>query len=356
MPYPDEVPSSPMYVPSELGTDHGEGEDSDYSPSESGDSDDSDTESESTGPFLPLDHTTTVQYDEIPPPAPWQQPVTEMPSSPSTTTSTNTTVQTSTTIMRSTSVFSEWGAPANLRNPPLLSYAQVMSCEREELWAHIQQLYSQNKALVGILQISRNKSAESRKKIQARFVTLPELRAAFEAEEVELLEKEKVEAVKAPKKKVDDAARTRRIYQEVDNRIFDAPLSTYKRKDDLVALAVLFSSSRKRLAAVLSLPMEGTVAELTKAIKDHLAANPSRTNDPRFSALFSNLYFALGHAPLPDRDLAIAARGLEVESPLTGPTLHATPGDRGRGGAACKNSCVVVDDVFLTQGRPLESA
>ncbi|KIK76466.1 hypothetical protein PAXRUDRAFT_169842, partial [Paxillus rubicundulus Ve08.2h10] len=55
------------------------------------------------------------------------------------------------------------------------------------------------------------------------------------------------------------------------------PLSTYKRKDDLVALA-----------GTLSLPMEGTVAELTKAIKDHLAANPSRMNDPRFSALFSS--------------------------------------------------------------------
>ncbi|KIK77948.1 hypothetical protein PAXRUDRAFT_17158 [Paxillus rubicundulus Ve08.2h10] len=70
----------------------------------------------------------------------------------------------------------------------------------------------------------------------------------------------------------------------------------------------------------------------------------------------SNLYFALGHAPLSDQDSSIAARGLEVESPLTGPTLHATPGDRGRGGVACKNSCVINDDVFLAQGRPLESA
>ena len=52
-------------------------------------------------------------------------------------------------------------------------------------------------------------------------MTLPEFRAACEAEELE-----KVEAEKAAEKKV-DAARTRRIYQEIDNRVFDAPLSTY---------------------------------------------------------------------------------------------------------------------------------
>ncbi|KAG6375422.1 hypothetical protein JVT61DRAFT_2979 [Boletus reticuloceps] len=32
--------------------------------------------------------------------------------------------------------------------------------------------------------------------------------------------------------------------------------------------------------------MDGTVVELTKAIKDHLADNPSRASEPRFSALF----------------------------------------------------------------------
>ena len=34
--------------------------------------------------------------------------------------------------------------------------------------------------------------------------------------------------------------------------------------------------------------MEGTIVELTKVIKDHLAENPSRTNEPRFSGLFAS--------------------------------------------------------------------
>ena len=76
---------------------------------------------------------------------------------------------------------------------------------------------------------------------------------------------------------MDDAARTRQIYQEVDNCIFDAPLSTYKRKDDLVTLA-----------GTPSLPMEGTVVELTKAINGHLVENSSCMNDLRFTALFSS--------------------------------------------------------------------
>ena len=53
-------------------------------------------------------------------------------------------------------------------------------------------------------------------------MTLPEFRAACEAEELE-----RVETEKAAKKMVDDAARTRRIYQEIVNRVFDALLSTY---------------------------------------------------------------------------------------------------------------------------------
>ena len=107
------------------------------------------------------------------------------------------------------------------------------------------------------------------KKVQARFVTLPELRAVFEAEEAELEAKEKA---KAAKKKADDTARTFRITQEIGNRVFDCPLASYKRKDDLVALA-----------GSPALPMEGAVLELVKVIKDHLAESPGRANEPQFS-------------------------------------------------------------------------
>ncbi|KAI5980518.1 hypothetical protein EDC04DRAFT_2917897 [Pisolithus marmoratus] len=115
------------------------------------------------------------------------------------------------------------------------------------------------------------------KKVEARFVTLPELCAVFEAEEAELAVKEAAEAEKAAQKKAEDDAWTHRINQEIAIRVFDAPLSSYKRKDDLVALA-----------GALSLPMQGTAADLTKAIKDHLRGNPSRVDEPRFSGLFGN--------------------------------------------------------------------
>ena len=66
-----------------------------------------------------------------------------------------------------------------------------------------------------------------------------------------------------------------------------SPLTTYKRKDNLVAFA-----------GALSLSMEGTVAELTRAIKGHLAENTSRMNDPRFTLLFSG---KMRSAAVPDQ-------------------------------------------------------
>ncbi|KAF9242007.1 hypothetical protein BU15DRAFT_72945 [Melanogaster broomeanus] len=84
-------------------------------------------------------------------------------------------------------------------------------------------------------------------------IQLATVSAAAKADNVESVEKDKAETDRAAKKKVDDAARTHRIYQEVDNRVFDALFSTYKCKYDLITLA-----------GALSLPIEGTVAELTR--------------------------------------------------------------------------------------------
>ena len=67
------------------------------------------------------------------------------------------------------------------------------------------------------------------------------------------------------------------ITEETRTRVFNCPLASYKRKDDLVALA-----------GALSLPMEGTVAKLMKAIDKHLADNPTRANEPRFKGLFGS--------------------------------------------------------------------
>ena len=57
--------------------------------------------------------------------------------------------------------------------------------------------------------------------------------------------------------------------------MFSDPLSSYKRKDDLVALC-----------GALGLKMTGTVVELVTQLKSHLAAHPEIQQDPRFSGLF----------------------------------------------------------------------
>jgi hypothetical protein len=262
--YPQEVPSSPSYVPSdlELGTDG-----SDSETSESNDSDDQDDP-------VPFKENNETHDDHS-----------LLPSSSST----------SSRITRSVST--TLGRPIL---PPFPPYADVIDRTPKELYAYMRSHQSQcevifnertaqldaanahctiaRRHITTLTEQLANKTQSKRrksKKVQARFVTLSELREAFEAEDAELEAKEKVELEKAAKKKADDSARTLRINHEIGSRIFDCPLTSYKRKDDLIALA-----------GALSLPIEGTVAELTKAIKDHLAENPTRVNESRFSGLF----------------------------------------------------------------------
>lgn len=125
---------------------------------------------------------------------------------------------------------------------------------------------------------NKTKSKQQKsKKVEARVLTLPELRGEFDIKEAEDEAKEKVELEKAAQKKADDMARTLRINEEIRNRVFDCPLTSYKRKDDLVALA-----------GALSLPMDGTVVGLVKVIKEHLDENPTLANEPRFKGLFGS--------------------------------------------------------------------
>ena len=264
--YPQEVPSSPSYIPSdlELGTD-----DSDSETSESRDLSNQDN------PVPFKENNDSETHDDHPP----------LPLSSST----------SNRITRSAST--TLGQPTL---PPFPSYADVMDCTPKELYAYMRSHQSQCEVILNectaqldaanahctivrrhvttLTEQLANKSQSKRrksKKIQARFVTLPELREEFEVEDAELEAKEKAELEKAAKKKADDSARTLRINHEIESRVFDCPLTSYKRKDDLIALA-----------GALSLPIEGTVAELTKAIKVHLAENPTRANESRFSGLF----------------------------------------------------------------------
>lgn len=57
--------------------------------------------------------------------------------------------------------------------------------------------------------------------------------------------------------------------------LFTDPLSSYKRKDDLIALC-----------GALGLKMTGTVPELLTELKSHFSSHPEIQQNPRFSGLF----------------------------------------------------------------------
>ena len=62
---------------------------------------------------------------------------------------------------------------------------------------------------------------------------------------------------------------------DITNSFFSDPLSSYKRKDDLLALC-----------GALGLKMAGTVSELVAQLKGHLSEHPEIQQNPRFSGLF----------------------------------------------------------------------
>ncbi|KAH7917731.1 DDE-domain-containing protein, partial [Leucogyrophana mollusca] len=196
-----------------------------------------------------------------------------------------------------------------LPTPVMPSYAHAMTLSKEELWNELQRMYTQNKTLVTTitmltgeiqaanshctlarrelaasrLELANQKKKKRRKstKLRARFVTLPELEEDFNKEEAERREKERTEAEKQAKKKTDGDARLAQINRDIATRTFDAALTSYRRKDDLVALA-----------GALQLSMEGHVSDLTERIKEHLKPHfedPAKSdiaNNPRFAALF----------------------------------------------------------------------
>ncbi|KIL58859.1 hypothetical protein M378DRAFT_60363, partial [Amanita muscaria Koide BX008] len=83
------------------------------------------------------------------------------------------------------------------------------------------------------------------KKINARSVTAPHLAELFRAKRAERLQKEQDEVLKQTQKKADDDARAVQIEQDIRNKIFDCPLTTFlkRKKDDLITLAGVLSLS-----------------------------------------------------------------------------------------------------------------
>jgi hypothetical protein len=112
--------------------------------------------------------------------------------------------------------------------------------------------------------------------VKARFGTLPELKAAFQEEEAQRLERERLNAEKEAQKTAEIAAWNALIAEDTVLWTFDNPLGTYKRKDDLLAIA-----------GALKISATGTVPQLTARIKEHLSAHSSElSSNPRLTGLF----------------------------------------------------------------------
>ncbi|KIJ44596.1 hypothetical protein M422DRAFT_143058, partial [Sphaerobolus stellatus SS14] len=91
----------------------------------------------------------------------------------------------------------------------------------------------------------------------------------------EELAKKQAEALKIQKKNDELRAREEQRHLAKNTRVFELPLSRYKRKDDL-----------KDIAACLGLDLNGKIPELTSRIKAHLDSNSVLQANPRFCGLF----------------------------------------------------------------------
>ncbi|KIJ90309.1 hypothetical protein K443DRAFT_79390, partial [Laccaria amethystina LaAM-08-1] len=87
------------------------------------------------------------------------------------------------------------------------------------------------------LENMRAKKNRGSNKIKGRILTLPEMKAAFDTQEVVRLEKEKTDREKEAQKTSEALERNAQITQDIVLKIFDKPLTSYKRKDELVTIA-----------------------------------------------------------------------------------------------------------------------
>ena len=122
----------------------------------------------------------------------------------------------------------------------------------------------------------KNKKPRGTAKIKARWVALPELQNVFEAEEANRKEQERCNAEKEAQKQAEHLARQSQIMKDTVLKIFDHPLSTYKRKDELIVLA-----------GALELDTTGTILALKERIKAYVDSHKnSLMQNPRFMGLF----------------------------------------------------------------------
>lgn len=186
---------------------------------------------------------------------------------------------------------------------PLPSVSQFSQMNEAERWTHMHRLHLENRALTMTVaakvaeaeaanahctlakyEISTLRQQQASKKgngrtmkMASRFITHPDLKDAFEAQQKAREEKAAKDAEIAAKKKAEHESRTSRIDHDVVLKTFENSLSTYKRKDDLVTIA---------RALQITVEPKDTITTLLKNIKARMAENPALAQNPRFSALF----------------------------------------------------------------------
>lgn len=160
-------------------------------------------------------------------------------------------------------------------NQRLNEISNIHTGEMKAMNAHLTILGRQMEQFRVRLDNEKKRKERGSTKIKARFMTLPENRAAFEAEEAEREKQQQVAAEKEAQKEAEAANRQRRINEAAFTQDFDQPLSSFKKKDELLSIAI-----------ALNLPTHGTVPVLNNRIKEHLQSHPDLANNRRFAGLF----------------------------------------------------------------------
>lgn len=120
------------------------------------------------------------------------------------------------------------------------------------------------------------KKERGSKKTKARYLTLPGLRAVFDANDEERKRKKEEEALKGAQKVTETRELELRITEQANSRVFDCPLSFYLKSR--VELRIVARS--------LGIADTGTKDNIFQLIDEHLKQHPELKTQERFTGLF----------------------------------------------------------------------
>ena len=159
----------------------------------------------------------------------------------------------------------------------LQTHCRLLNAEKGAAEAHCTLRTMENTELRQQLEGQKHRSKRQRiRNTAGRFLTLPQAQAAFHTQQEERATQLALETEKQAERTVANRARELQRAHNAIHKTFDAPLGSYKRKDDL-----------KDIAAALALDQQGTVPQLISRCRDHLTTHPGLSSNPRFACLFT---------------------------------------------------------------------